>query len=119
MKCTGNQIHYIKYIKKLDDEELELCPDYSFLLDYNEYSFLALDAQHIEKFKNDKPNEKTGGGKLKMIDMTPNELNTQVKEALSFYSDNIMWNLYEQPEDAFYHGKKITNKRMKSGLIDP
>lgn len=71
----------------------------------------------IDKFKNDKTDEKIGGGKLKMIDMTPNQLNTQVKEALSFYSDNIMWNLYELPEDAFYHGKKITNKKLNSIIL--
>ena len=67
----------------------------------------------IEKFKNNKL-EKSGGGKLRMIDKTPNQLNTEVKEVLSDYSDNIMWNLYEKPEDAFYHGKKITNKRLNS-----
>jgi hypothetical protein len=49
----------------------------------------------VEKFKNDKL-EKSGGGKLRMIDMTPNQLNTEVKEVLSDYSDNIMWNLYEK-----------------------
>jgi len=74
----------------------------------------------IENFQNDiieNPN-KTGGGKIKMIDMTPNQLNTTVKESLSFYSDNIMWNLYEKPEDAFYHGKKITKKRLNSIALD-
>ena len=68
----------------------------------------------IEKFKNDKLEKSGGGGKLRMIDKTPNQLNTEVKEVLSDYSDNIMWNLYENPEDAFYHGKKITNKRLNS-----
>ena len=71
----------------------------------------------IENFQNDNSN-KTGGGKLKMIDMTPNQLNTKVKETLSFYSDNIMWNLYEKPEDAFYHGKKITKKKLNSIALD-
>jgi hypothetical protein len=53
---------------------------------------------------------KSGGCELKMIDMTPNQHNTEVKEILSFYSDNIMWNLYEKPEDAFYHEKKLLIK---------
>lgn len=71
----------------------------------------------IENFQNDKSN-KIGGGKLKMIDMTPRQLDTQVKELLSFYSDNIMWNLYEKPEDAFYHAKKITTKKLNSIALD-
>jgi phage anti-repressor protein len=71
----------------------------------------------IENFQNDNSN-KIGGGKLKMIDMTPHQLDTQVKELLSFYSDNIMWNLYEKPEDAFYHAKKITTKRLNSIALD-
>ena len=67
----------------------------------------------IENFQNDNSN-KIGGGKLKMIDMTHRQLDTEVKESLSFYSDNIMWNLYEKSEDAFYHGKKITTKKLNS-----
>ena len=71
----------------------------------------------VEKFKNNK-SEKSGGGKLKMIDNTSNQLNTELKEVLSFYSNNVMWNLYEKSENAFYHGKKITNKKLNSIVLN-
>ena len=74
----------------------------------------------IKNFKNKKlvKNDDKIGGKLSMIDKTPNQLNTEIKEFLSCYSDNIMWNLYENPTDAFYHGERISNKKLNSIILD-
>ncbi len=40
------------------------------------------------------------------------KVNIKVKKALSNYSDNIMYNVFEKPSEAYFHGKKIPNKML-------
>lgn len=32
-------------------------------------------------------------------------------------SECVMWNLYDKPEDAYYNGKKITNKKLNEIIL--
>lgn len=41
-----------------------------------------------------------------------NKVNIKVKKALSNYSDNILYNVFEKPSEAYFHGKQISNEML-------
>jgi hypothetical protein len=43
-----------------------------------------------------------------------NKVNIKIKKALSNFSDNIMYNIFEKPSEAYYHGKIISKKMLNS-----
>jgi len=58
------------------------------------------------KFKNDKKYDQTGGG----IDIR--KIDEKITKMFSRMSENIRWNFYRKPQDAYYNGKKITEKKL-------
>jgi phage anti-repressor protein len=55
-----------------------------------------------------------GGSNIK-FDM--NKINDKIKVLFSKLCECVMWNLYNLPKEAYYYGKKITNKKLNEIII--
>lgn len=66
------------------------------------------------KFKNDKKtyNINQTGGKLNI-----RKLDEKITKLFSKLSEDVMWNFYRNPNDAYYFGKKITNAKLNEKIL--
>jgi hypothetical protein len=62
-----------------------------------------------------KDNTELVGGKKYIFDIR--KLDMQITKMFSKMNENVMWNLYRKPTDAFFCGRKITNKKLNSEAI--
>jgi hypothetical protein len=73
----------------------------------------------VKEFTNNNDSIQNGGNKI--IDINDPEfdckMNNQIKIQFSNYTDNILWNVYDNPTEAYYHGKMITKKLLNLEIL--
>ena len=63
------------------------------------------------RFKNTNKNNQTGGG----IDII--KIDEKLTKMFSRINKDVRWNFYRNPQDAYYNGKKITEKKLNEVIL--
>jgi phage anti-repressor protein len=96
-----NDKDYFKLPKEKIEESLTLCK------------------KVVKNFKNNNILEKKGGSKNNgdnlIIDY--NNVDKVLIKIFSFLSHSVMWNMYDNPNNAYFNGKKITKQKLKEIIL--
>lgn len=70
----------------------------------------------VKNFKNNK-NELLGGTNNYNYIIDTKKIDSKIKKLFSKICECTMWNMYENPSNAFYNGKKISNKKLNEIIL--
>lgn len=72
----------------------------------------------IKTFKNKSLNFKKHGGGIKLSEkLDYKKTNTEIKILFSYLSESVRWNLFDKYNEAYYNGKKMTNKQLEKNIL--
>ena len=112
---TNNIIHYESCLRStMYDYRYKNNKDF-YKLPFNKLKDAVTNCKMITtKFKNDKKidNINQTGGKINI-----RKLDEKITKVFSKLSEDVMWNFYRNPHDAYYFGKKITNAKLNEKIL--